>query len=144
MKNGLLILAVAALLCGSVEAYAGKPERDKAAELNPQVEETAKGVEKNCGCPVKVSVKWDSFESVDRMFRINANLESITTATKTFCETATDKKALCDNLSEFVLTAGSCANCADDPVYKDKSITLQSSDSAYNASDQIKYIMNKW
>ena len=148
MRRILVTLGIVCVLGPVSNAYAGKPERDRQEELEPVVAAAAAEATTACGCPIKITVKYESYSSVNTMFRIDANVDSIKSSISSHCSKEADKKAVCANLSEFVITANTDksvpGNGVASPVYKDKVITTYSGDSGYNNDSEINAIMDKW
>jgi hypothetical protein len=91
MKNLLL----ASLLISST-AFAGKAEREFLSEkAEPAVKAAGESFHKNCGCPLKITPKWDAFKNIEQMGSAVRTLNSITEESASYCKDAGSKKAMC-------------------------------------------------
>jgi hypothetical protein len=89
------LLILASLLFSSM-AFAGKAERDYMSTTGePAVKAASESFQKNCGCPLKIDVKWDSFKNVDQMSGAMRTPKSITENSAEYCKDAGSKKAMC-------------------------------------------------
>jgi hypothetical protein len=134
--------ALAALLSlNASSAFAGKPERDRADELKPQFESTARDVKTACGCEVPVTTSFESFPSVDDMIRIPDTLDGFKAASTKYCEKPADKEAFCKNISGMKVMF----NKELDTVKLDgKTILAPTGSTQYTSEDIFLGIMNKF
>ena len=101
VKSSFLVAAL--VLSYASPAFAGKPERDKIVELGSYVEGTQKTVKTQCGCDMKVDVKWDTFVNADLMLHVSNTFAEFDNSVISYCKTEADKKAFCDNVSELTV-----------------------------------------
>lgn len=89
------LLILASMLFSSM-AFAGKAERDYVSQNGePTIKAASEAFKKNCGCPLKIDVKWDAFKTVDQMSGAMRTPKSITEGSAEYCKDAGSKKAMC-------------------------------------------------
>jgi hypothetical protein len=140
MKKPTLLLAMFAIAGGGL-ALAGKPERDKQLQMQPQVKDVASAVRTMCGCPVVVDVKWSSYTRADDMSTINAALSAITTATKNQCTTPENKRALCENVKTIEL---SYSLNPGEPFLSGTAMRITSNNTTYSDERQLQGVFDKF
>jgi hypothetical protein len=140
-KSMWIGMALGSVLCASTATYAGKPERDKAAELKPQLAADEKAIAASCGCPVALDVKWDSYAAADHMARIGYDADEFAAAAKHQCQSDDDKKAFCKGVKTLHVEYMSSSIGA--PELKGTTITSHSNNTSYNGASQFKQILDK-
>lgn len=91
----LFTLTTLVALAITWQAHAGKAERDKQTEVTAAIKTTSAEYKKNCGCDLKVDVKWDQFKAADHMSQIKNSMDSIASESKNYCNDDGSKKAMC-------------------------------------------------
>ncbi len=95
MKKNVLWIAALSLVCATA-AHAGKAERDfYAAEVEPALKTATTTLKQSCGCDVKVSVKQDSFQTVDHLRQVRYSAGTIIDNAPRYCNDAPSKAAVC-------------------------------------------------
>jgi hypothetical protein len=135
----MVAIVVGSLALGSL-GIAGKPERDKAAELKPTVEANAAKIKAACGCEVAVDVKWDSYTKADDMRRITEDLNEVVGAATSQCNSPDNKTAMCKNVKTIEV---SFANPVTAPEMKGTTLVTHSNGSSYAGKAQLKKILDK-
>jgi len=131
-----MILATVAI---SSVAMAGKPERDRQAELVPKAAALKADFKSRCGCDIAVTVNYDSYKAAGDMFRVEAAFDSLTEATAA-CSSATEKAIICKHLKGY--TVAFSAN----PVATEAggTITCGSSSNSHCGTPAISRIVDAW
>lgn len=120
---------------------AGKPERDKQAELEPLVKTTETNVKQNCGCAVAIKVNWASYDNVSNMYRIRNNLDAFDAVAKNQCNSAANKKAFCDNMKTLEV---SYAAEVKNPEYSNGVMKITNNSTQYTGEHQMKKHTDKF
>jgi hypothetical protein len=109
VKNLLLV----SLLISST-AFAGKAEREyQSGTAEPAIKTASEAFQKNCGCPLKITPKWEAFKNVDQMGSAVRTAKSITENSADYCKDAGSKKAMCAMKSlELSVSADATINFA--------------------------------
>jgi hypothetical protein len=138
MKKPALLLATLALAAASL-AHAGKAERDfYAADVEPALQTAASTLKKSCGCDVKMSVKQDSFQTVDHLRQVRYTAGNIIDNAPRYCNDAPSKAAVCKlKTLEFARTGTTAFKFAAGKG----SITLD--DSSYPSWDMLAAELDK-
>ncbi len=136
-------LVVGSLVCAAVvgTSFAGKPERDRVAELKPKVAAAESAAKAACGCAAKINVKWDSFAKADDMFRVPETLDDVVAASKTQCTNADNKKAMCKGVTGYEIEYSKEGGSA---TLKGKTIVLTTSDMGHPGDHLITAIVEKF
>ncbi len=131
-----MVLAVVAV---TSVAMAGKPERDRQAELTPKAAALKADLKSRCGCDITVTVNYDSYKTADDMFRVEAAFSSLTEATAA-CSSATEKPIICKHLKGY--TVAFSAN----PVAAESggTITCGSNANSHCGTPAISRIVDAW
>ncbi len=134
-------LVIASSLGFVATGIAGKPERDKQAELKPVIARVEADLKATCGCGVKIGVKWESYATADNMFRIPKTLDDILEASKNQCSTAENKAAMCKGVASYELpyTKGTA-----EAELKGKTIVVGTDDNLSPGAGAITQILDKF
>lgn len=89
------LFLVQVLMLVSSMAFAGKAERELQATINEKMKAGVDAVKANCGCAMKVDIKWDSYKTTDQMTAVKNSLDSFNEESKAYCTDAGAKKAVC-------------------------------------------------
>lgn len=118
------MVLIAILILVSPAAFAGKAERARKVEIESALKGYASAFKKACGCDVKFDVKWDTYQKIDDMARIEMAGEKLAENAPGFCTDADAKKAICV-MKTMALSYG--AEPAD-PQLKGSTIVGQTND----------------
>lgn len=92
MKSALIVTA---MMLVSLNAFAGKTERDYMTNtVQPAVKEAEGKFKASCGCALKISVS-DTLKSTDDMAQARNISNSITEGAPGYCNDEASKKAMC-------------------------------------------------
>ena len=134
-------LVAALVLSYASPAFAGKPERDKIAELSPYVEAAQKTVKTQCGCDIKVAVNWDSFATADLMLHVSNTFAEFDNSAISYCKTDADKKAFCENVSELTVAH---ADDGGKVAHSDKTLSATLGPVAFPSQRDFNAELNKF
>jgi hypothetical protein len=99
MSRYRLPLGVVMVLALASPVLAGKKERDKKAELEPQIAKELEEQKKICGCTLPMEVKWDTFADASEMANIMPGcVTQFTVSFRHQCKTPENKKAFCEGI----------------------------------------------
>ena len=143
LRRIIALSGVTALMLVGSLALAGKPERDKKKELEPQIKTALEEGKKACGCDFAVEVKWDGYTKADDMMRIADGVKSYTDAMVQVCESPEDKAAFCKGSKGM---KGVVEFLKGDPSFeqKDKVLICKTDGSQYCGEGQVKPVFEKF
>jgi hypothetical protein len=103
MSRYRLPLGVVVLLALAAPVLAGgRKEREKKAELEPQIAKELEEQKKICGCTLPMEVKWDTYADASEMANIVPGCASqFTVSFRHQCKTPENKKAFCEGIKSL-------------------------------------------
>jgi hypothetical protein len=121
---------------------AGKPERDRAKELERLMKAAQGAIKKSCGCGPSLAGKWRTFPDVHKMFRCHDTVDAIKDASLKHCADAKSKQAYCKNVSRFEIAF--TTERYNQPKQSGKTIQTWCTDMKYTNADELKAILDKF
>ncbi len=137
-----VVLGLVGLMLVSAPVRAGKPERDRAKELERLMKAAQGAIKKSCGCGPSLAGKWQSFPDVHKMFRCHDTVEAIKDASVKHCTDADSKRAYCRNVSRFEIAF--TGERYEQPKQSGKTIQTWCTDLKYTNADELKTLLDKF